>query len=176
MIEEEHMRRLITVVLAAALIFGIGIGTASAATNSLKQGTVGLSVDVNNDFILEGRFFVLNDLAILGQFGFGIKGEDGEGTDIGLGVGIRKYLRSEDLAPFVGGNIFYSSTEDGNVKDLSILGLFGAEYFLHKQFSVEGNVGFGYTSEETKNPVTGTKTTITNVGTARLGLSLNFYF
>ncbi len=175
-IEEEYMKRLVIVALSVALILGIGIGTAAAATTSLKQGTMGLSVDVNNDFVMEGRFFVQNDLAILADFGFGIKGDDGEGTDIGLGAGIRKYLRTEDLAPFVGGTVFYSSTQDGNVKNLAILGMFGAEYFLHKQFSVEGSVGFGYSSEETKNPVTGASTTVTNIGTERLGLSLNFYF
>ncbi len=169
------MRRLIIVVLSIALIFGIGIGTAAAATTSLKQGTAGISVDVNNDFVLEGRYFVMDDMAVLGQFGFGIKGDDGKGTDIGLGVGIRKYLRMEDLAPFVGGTIFYSSTQDGDVKDFALLGIFGAEYFLYKQFSVEGSVGFGYSSEDTKNAA-GTTTTITNFGTQRFGLALNFYF
>ncbi len=169
------MRRLVIVVLSIALILGIGIGTAAAATTSLKQGTVGISVDVNNDFVLEGRYFLMDDLAVLGQFGFGIKGDDGKGTDIGLGVGIRKYLRQEDLAPFIGGSFFYSSTQDGDVKDLSLLGIFGAEYFLHKQFSIEGNVGLGYSSEDTKNAA-GTTTTITNFGTQRFGLALNFYF
>ncbi len=169
------MRRLVIVVLSVALISGIGIGTAAAATTSLQQGTVGISVDVNNDFVLEGRYFVMNDLAVLGQFGFGIKGDDGSGTDIGLGVGIRKYLRTEDLAPFVGGTIFYSSTQDGDLKDFSLLGIFGAEYFLHKQFSIEGSVGIGYSSEDTKNAA-GATTTITNVGTQRFGLGLNFYF
>jgi hypothetical protein len=175
MIKEARMRRLVSVVLGIALIFGIGIGTAAAATNSLKEGTLGLSVDVNNDFILQGRYFILNDFAVLGEFGFGIKGDDGEGTDIGLGVGIRKYLRTEDLAPFVGGTIFYSSTQDGDLKNFALLGIFGAEYFLHKQFSVEGSVGLGYSSEETKNAA-GTTTTITNFGTQRFGLALNFYF
>ncbi len=168
------MKRLVIVVLAVALIFGIGIGNASAA-NSLKQGSAGMSVDVNNDFVLSGRFFVLNDLAVIGQFGFGIKGEDGEGTDFGIGGGVRKYLKVDDLAPFVGGNIFYRTTNDGDVTSLSVLGIFGAEYFLHKQFSVEGTVGFGYLRDETTNAA-GTKTTVTTVGTQRLGLSLNFYF
>src|SRR5512135_1721865 len=125
MIEEENMKRFVIVILAVALIFGISIGNASAA-NGLKEGQVGMSVDVNNDFILSGRYFLMKDLAVIGQFGFGINGNDGDGSDIGIGVGIRKYLTTtEDLAPFVGGTIFYSSTEEGlnqvDQKDLSIL-------------------------------------------------------
>jgi len=168
------MKRLVIIVLAVAMIIGIGIGSASAA-NGLKQGQVGMSVDVNNDFILSGRYFVMNDLAIIGQFGFGVKGEDGEGTDFGIGGGVRKYLKIDDLAPFVGGTIFYRTTEDGDVNNLAVLGEFGAEYFLHKQFSVEGSVGFGYLRDETTSAA-GTKTTVTTVGTQRFGLSLNFYF
>lgn len=168
------MKRLVIVILAVALIFGISIGSASAA-NGLKQGQVGMSVDVNNDFVLSGRYFVMDDLAVIGQFGFGIKGEDGKGTDIGIGGGVRKYLSKDDLAPFVGGTIFYRSTNDSDVTSLAVLGEFGAEYFLHKQFSVEGSVGFGYLRDETTNGA-GTTTTVTTVGTQRVGLSLNFYF
>ncbi len=177
MIKEDIMKRFVIALLATAFILGIGIGSASAASSStsLKQGEVGMSVDVNNDFVLSGRYFILNDLAVIAQFGFGIKGEDGEGTDIGIGGGVRKYLRTDDLAPFVGGSIFYRSTQDGDVKNLAVLGEFGAEYFLHKQFSVEGSVGFGYLRDETTNAV-GTTTTVTTVGTQRFGLSLNFYF
>jgi hypothetical protein len=177
MLEEENMKRFVIVILAVALIFGISIGKASAA-NGLKQGQFGMSVDVNNDFILSGRYFLMNDLAVIGQFGFGINGDDGDGTDIGIGAGIRKYITKDDLAPFVGGTIFYRNTEEGlnqvDQKDLSILAEFGAEYFLHKQFSVEGSVGLGYLSRETK--FAGTTTTVTTFGTQRLGLSLNFYF
>ncbi len=173
-LEEENMKRLVIAVLAGALIFGIGIGTASAA-NGLKAGQVGMSVDVNNDFVLSGRYFFTDDLALIAQFGFGIKGDDGSGTDIGLGASVRKYLSTkEDLAPFVDGNIFYKSTEDGDVTSLAVLAEFGAEYFLHKQFSVEGRIGFGYQRDETT--FAGTTTTITTVGTQRFGLSLNYYF
>src|SRR5512146_2579810 len=111
MIEEETMKRLVIVILAVALIFGISVGNASAA-NGLKEGQVGMSVDVNNDFILSGRYFLTNDLAVIGQFGFGINGNDGDGTDIGIGASVRKYITKDDLAPFVAGTIFYRSTEE----------------------------------------------------------------
>ncbi len=124
----------------------------ASAANSLHEGTIGFNIDAvnsSNSFILTGKYFVLNDLAVLAGFGFGAKGGDASGTDFGIGAGVRKYLKTEDFAPFAGGSIFYSTTKDGDQKDFSLLGEFGAEYFLHKQFSVEGSIGFGYTSSET---------------------------
>ena len=172
------MKRFFAIVLATAvMIVGIGIGAASAA-NSLKQGSAGLSVDVNDDFIISGRFFVMDDVAVLAGLGFGVKGGDADGTDFGILVGARKYLKVDDFAPFVGGTLFYSTTQDGDDKDLSVLGVLGAEYFMHKQFSIEGNVGFGYLSQERRVAAGTTTTTFkeTTIGTQRFGVSLNFYF
>jgi len=65
---------------------------------------------------------------------------------------------------------------------MSIIGEFGAEYFLHRQFSVEGSIGFGYTSSETETTTgTGAGAVTTNfkdttIGTQRVALSFNFYF
>ena len=119
----------------------------------MKEGTIGFNVDTinsNDSFVISGKYFVLKDIAVLAGFGFGAKGGDAKGTDLGIGVGARKYLKTGDFAPFAGGSIFYSNTKDGNQKDMNIMGEFGAEYFLHRQFSVEGSVGFGYTSSETE--------------------------
>jgi hypothetical protein len=128
------------------------------------------------------KYFVLRNLAVLAGFGFGAKGGDAKGTDLGIGVGIRKYLKLDDFAPFAGAGLFYSTTKDGDQKDMSILGEFGAEYFLHRQFSVEGSVAFGYTSSETETTTgagTGAVTTNvkdTTIGTRRVAISFNFYF
>jgi len=175
------MKKIVVVALALVMVMGIGIGSASAA-NSLKQGTFGMNVDVNEDFVLTGKFLIMNDLAVLAAFGIGIKGADGDGTDVGVGGGVRKYLKVDDFAPFVGGTLFYRTTDDGDVKNLSLMAEFGAEYFLHKQFSFEGKVGFGYTQQETKTTTTtaaGAVTTnnkVTNIGTDRATISFNFYF
>jgi hypothetical protein len=190
------MKKLTVVVLTLVLAATIWPGSASAA-NSLKQGTMGFNVDVNNNafglnsdvdnnFVLTGKYFIANDLAVLAGFGIGIRGADAKGVDLGLTAGARKYLRLDDFAPFVGGEFFYSSTRDGDAKDFSLLGEAGVEYFLHKQFSIEGKVGFGYTSRETTTSTTTAqagflvKTTTTeratDVGTERLGISFNFYF
>jgi hypothetical protein len=169
------MKKIVIVIAAMAMVLSIGIGSVSAA-NSLKAGTIGINVDAfnsNDSFVISGRYFVLKDLAVLAGFGFGAKGGDADGTDVGISGGIRKYLKIDDFAPFVGGTIFYSKTQNGDQKDTGIMAEFGAEYFLHGQFSVEGGVGFGYTSSKTKTATTFKDTTI---GTQRVALSFNFYF
>ena len=168
------MKKLMVVALMTVVMIG-AFATNSPAANGLKQGAFAFGVNVDDDFVLTGRYFVAQDLAILALFGLGQHGGDSSGTDFGLGVGIRKYLSTEDFAPFFGGVINYrKSTREDDLKEASIMGIFGAEYFFEKRFSVEGNVGFGYTSTETTPGATTRRDT--NLGTQRFGLSLNFYF
>jgi len=120
-------------------------------------------------------------MAILGGFGLRIAGGDAKGTDIGFIAGVRKYLKTDDFAPFVGGRFDYTSTNDSNTKNMGIVAEAGAEYFLAKQFSLEGRVGFGYTSQEVKTtstafPFTSTTTKATYIGTGTAAISANFYF
>ena len=174
------MKKGVIVALVMAMVMGIWIGNASAA-NSVQKGTIGFNLNAVNSsdsFVLTGKYFVLKDMAILAGFGFGVKGGDADGTDFGIGAGLRKYLKIDDFAPFAGGGIFYSTTRDGDQKDVSIIAEFGAEYYLHKQFSVEGSIGFGYTSSETETTVGAVKNKYkdTTIGTQKAALSVNFYF
>lgn len=166
------MKRTIVLVSTLVMLMGFGIGSALAA-NSLKAGTIGLNADVNDDFVITGKYFLADNLALLAGFGFGAMGGDASGTDIGLLVGVRKYLKADDFAPFAGGRFEYRSTLDSNQKDLVLMAEAGAECFLSKQFSIEGSVGFGYVSSETK---TATTYKSTDIGTQKAGLSVNFYF
>ncbi len=174
----------ITPVVVAALALAISASSAYAA-NSLSKGTMGLNVGVggfsslnpttgmseDGGFIVNGKYFIQSDMAILGGFGFGARGGDtAKGTDVGLIVGARKYLRVADFAPFVGGRLTYTSTQDATVKTTQIMGEGGAEYFLAKQFSFEGRAGFGYESIDAG----GVKNT--RFGTTTLGIGFNFYF
>jgi hypothetical protein len=181
------MKKFVLVVLVAALFLGIGIQNASAATGakkvvsappseeySLKRGTFGFGVDTGSDMFVNGRYLVMDDLAILVGFGLGIKGADAKGTDIGIGAGVRKYFKINELAPFVGGAVVYSSTNDSNVKRLGVLVQGGAEYFLSKHFSFEGTISLGYASDEQKN--NNVKQKVSNVGTTRETVGFNFYF
>ncbi len=168
------MKRMAVASALVVMILAIGIGSASAE-NSLKQGSLGMGVTVDDEFFLSGRYFVMNDLAVLAKFGVGAKGGDAEGTDIAVGAGVRKYLKTADFAPFVGGELFYERTDDGAYKEWDVFAELGAEYFLHKQFSVEGTVAFGYQSIETE---TGPGTTFkeTTFATHRFGIGFNLYF
>ncbi len=172
----------ITPVVVAALALAISASSAYAA-NSLSKGTMGLSIGSgvgfnpftnqpeDAGFIVNGKYFVQSDLAILGGIGFGARGGDtAKGTDTGLIVGARKYLRVADFAPFVGGRLTYTSTSNATIKTTQIMGEGGAEYFLAKQFSFEGRVGFGYESIDAG----GVKNT--RFGTTTVGIGFNFYF
>ncbi len=103
-------------------------------------------------------------------------------TDVGFMAGARKYLKTEDLAPFVGARFQYLSTQQGtgtgatDVTDFTLEAEAGAEYFLAKQFSLEGSVGFGYSSSESQLVSGGPSTKATSLGTTTFNVAANFYF
>jgi hypothetical protein len=180
------MKRTVIVALVAVLMMGIGIGNASAA-NSLSAGTVGINITTSpDDLLINGKVFVANSVALLAGLGFGAKGGDAKGTDFAVLIGARKYFGNADFVPFAGGGIEYRATEDSTFKQTAVVGQFGAEYFLNKQFSIEGNVGFGYTAEEKESTTTTvvgatvvttkSKVKATNIGTHSSAVSVNFYF
>jgi len=167
------MKKIASIVAALALAIS---ASGAYAANNLSKGTMGLNIGTgtgaeDGGFIINGKYFIQSDMAILGGFGFGsLGGDTAKGTEIGLIVGARKYLKVADFAPFVGGRLTYTSTEDGTFKQTSFLGEAGAEYFLAKQFSFEGRVGFGYEAVDAggaKNNRFGTRT---------FGIGFNFYF
>jgi hypothetical protein len=164
------MKKIVTLALAAALFMGIGVQNAAAA-NSLAQGSFSLGVDTSSDAILKAKYLISSDLAIVGGIGIGILGKDAKGTNISILGGARKFFKVADFAPFAGGAFQYDSYNDSNNTDITVYAEGGAEYFLAKQFSVEGAVNFGYKSTEVKN---GAKTSY--IGTRRAAVGFNFYF
>jgi hypothetical protein len=118
----------------------------------------------------------MNDLAVLA--GFGVQGSTGDldSNFFSISAGVRKYLSSDDFAPFVGGKFSYENEKIDALgihkTAVDLLGVFGAEYFLHKQFSIEGSVGLGFGSVDDKN----TGKSYTSFGTRTVGVSANFYF
>lgn len=169
--------------VGATLAMALAASSASAA-NSLNAGTIGLNVDTNQDFVVNGKYLVSKDMAILGGFGLRMMdsgaANNSKSNDLGFMVGARKYLKSDDFAPFVGGRLAYKSTRDfgtaNDVTDMQLYAEVGAEYFVGKQFSVEGRVGFGYQSTKFTPVVGGTSTTASGIGTNAFNLSANFYF
>lgn len=173
------MKKIVMAGTALALVMAAG---SALAANSLNSGTFGLNVPVitanstTNNFIsnpiISGRYFVANSMAVLAGFGFNSGGPSGASTTtFALQGGFRKYLKTDDLAPFVGGILQYESTSSNPASTaLTVAAEGGAEYFLARQFSVEGKVAFGYQS----NDNAGAKTTY--FGTTTANLSVNFYF
>jgi hypothetical protein len=172
------MKKLIVVAVALVMVMGL-VGGASAA-NSLREGTKGFSVGFGNSiagetgFIdLSGRYLISNDMALLAGFGYESHSGDADGSYMSLALGIRSYLKNDDFAPFIQGKFRFETQDIAGDTDAFDFSLgFGGEYFLNKQFSVEGNVGvgFGVLSNNTTN--------LDDVyfGTRTVGVSANFYF
>jgi hypothetical protein len=170
------------IALAGATLALVIVSGSVFAANSLNAGTIGLNIPVitststtNTNIhnpLISGRYFIARDMAVLGGFGFNSGGPSGNSTTtFALMGGVRKYLKVDDFAPFAGAFLAYESTSSNpSATSMTIAAEGGAEYFLAKQFSVEGKVNFGYQSSESA----GTKSTYFGTATANLGL--NFYF
>lgn len=172
----------------AALVLAISGGSASAAPTA---GAFGINVDLTSsttplgtpsNFLVEGRYLITKDMAVLAGAGLQMNDSgavtNNKYTNTGIMGGFRKYLKPEDLSLFIGGKLQYLSTRQAtnDVTDFVLMAEAGAEYFLGKQFSLEGSVGAGYASRESK-PVGGAiSTKATSFGTATFNVSANFYF
>jgi len=173
--------------VGATLTLAMVAGSAMAA-NSLNAGSMGLNVPVITtgsvtnfnvtDPIITGRYFLAKDLAVLGGLGFVSGGPSGNSTTtFALLGGVRKYLRTDDFAPFVGGFLKYETTSSSpSANATTIAAEAGAEYFMAKQFSVEGKVTLGYRSQQDNTGVNNASVTSTYFGTTTANLGLNFYF
>jgi hypothetical protein len=186
-------------IVAVVVVMMMGLAGSAFAANSLAQGSKGISVGFGNDVFsqpnmptgpvtntqnpvvdISGRFFVSKDVALTLGAGLQMNSGDSEGTYLSLSFGARKYLNTNDLAPFVGGQLSYTAYDAKNaagakIADATIfdlVGFFGAEYFFNKQFSVEGafGLGLGQVSDDQNNIDT------TYIGTRTLGVKANFYF
>jgi hypothetical protein len=70
-------------------------------------------------------------------------------TDLGAGIGLKKYLTDrKQFQPFVGGrfgfNHYSNDTPVGDTEDtrFGVTAVLGGEYFITRQISVEGEIGF----------------------------------
>lgn len=167
---------------------------ASASGGALAAPTAksfGLNIDLTTPstplgspsvFMLEGRYAFSKDMSVLAGIGLQMvdtgQATNNKATNIGLMGGIRKYLETNDYAPFFGGRLQYMTTRQGanDVTDFVLMAEFGAEYFLGKQFSLEGSVGAGYTSRKSEPVAAPGSTTATAFGTTTYNLSANYYF
>lgn len=177
------MKKLTTHFAAAAIL---ALSNTAFAENSLQAGSTALNLsvfdgtadnaifstalDTSELYIISGKYFLSDTSALTGGIGLGVNGGDANGTNFGVRLGIRKYLSNADFAPFMGGFVGHSSTQDDDVKITKIMGEFGAEYFFNKRLSIEGAARAGYVTYEV-GTFDGNY-----LGTASAGVSFNFYF
>jgi hypothetical protein len=189
-------------IIAVVVLMAAALAGSAFAANSIAQGSKGISVGMGdslfthkvaptdtagfnissgNDVVdISGRFFVGKDVALMLGAGLQLNSGDAEGTYLSLSFGARKYLSTNDFAPFVGGQLSYVMADGDNaagvtVYDVSIFdlaALFGAEYFFSKNFSLEGAIGVGL--GQWNNDVNNTDGTY--LGTRTVGVHANFYF
>jgi hypothetical protein len=186
------------IVVAVVVVMMMALSGNAFAANSIAQGSKGISVGMGDSVFghpnfplgdaaatqnpvvdISGRFFVAKDVALTLGAGLQMNSSDAEGTYLSLSFGARKYLSTNDFAPFVGGQITYVTwdakvngvkTADATIFDLAAF--VGAEYFFSKNFSVEGaiGIGIGQATDDQRNIDT------TYIGTRTVGVHANFYF
>jgi hypothetical protein len=185
------------VALGVAVVMLCLVGSAEAA-NSLQQGAMALSIGVGDSALnhvadptgkdqqtpvvdISGRYFLEPDVALTAGMGFQVNTGDLDGTYWSFNVGVRKYLREQDFAPFIGGQFSYISYNASlpypvgtyaDYKAYEFDGIVGFEYFFANQVSIEGSVGlaFGHGTNNASNAST------TYLGTRSFGIMANFYF
>lgn len=180
--------------LALVLAAGSAVAapaTASVGGNGPSAGSFGINVPLasrtlsngQGDFLLTGSYHVSKSIAVVAGFGLQMTDSgaatNNTATNIGLMGGARYYLKTDELAPFVGGRLQYASTKDGAATAytmLTIAGELGAEYYLSKQFSLEGSAAFGYASSDAKAAGATTSVKSSVIGTTMINVSANFYF
>jgi hypothetical protein len=184
-------------IVAVVVVMMAGLAGSAFAANSLAQGSKAISVGmgdslfshtfspqaqgyINNVVDISGRYFIAKDMALYGGFGLQLNSGDYDGTYFSFAVGVRKYLSMNDFAPFIAGQFAYATVDakqngtkfvDQSVFDIA--GLFGAEYFFSKNFSVEGSIGIGVGQYNDDLPGGGDSTYL---GTRTVGVQANFYF
>ena len=179
------MKKFLFVSIVAGMVMVLGIGSAFAAGTgtSLKAGTFGFNVGFGDSslgntgvIMISGKYFLENDVALIAGVGFQASSGDLDANYFGISAGVRKYLRIDEFAPFVEGRFSYvTETIDINGIDrdtFDVSALFGAEYFLNRQFSIEGSVGLGFGSVNDNI----SNNDYTYFGSRTVGVSANFYF
>jgi len=187
-----------SLVLGAVLMMLCAAGSTALAANSLQPGSMGLSIGVGDSALnhvaeptgrdqqnpvvdISGRYFLDSDVALTAGLGFQVNTGSLDGTYWSFNMGVRKYLKIQDFAPFVGGQFSYISYNASlpapvgtyaDYKAYEFDGIVGFEYFFANQVSIEGSVGLAF--GHGKNDVSNASTTY--LGTRVFGIQANFYF
>ena len=177
--------------VGAALALAMATGSASAG-NGTTAGNFGINVAfapevsaIPVDYFVNGKYFITKSMAVMAGVGLQINDSgaaaNSQSTNVGIMGGFRYYLKTDDLAPFVGGRLRYASARvgAGMANDVSAFELgvqMGAEYYFNPKFSVEGSFMLGYASADSKPVGGGASVKQTSFGSSMPTVSANFYF
>ncbi|MDI6809755.1 MAG: hypothetical protein QME66_12365 [Candidatus Eisenbacteria bacterium] len=162
-----------------ALFLSLGllilVTVAASAENSLEAKNKALVFSTSSSTALAGKYMLASDMAVnvsVGYMSAGISGS--KSTLLSIGGGVAKYLKTEDVAPYVGAGVGFgtSSPPVGDSQTtFSLAGIFGVEAFIMKNVSVSGNAQLGFSSISNWS---GTKSYST-MGTAMTAFMVTIY-
>ena len=179
--------------VGTTLALAIAAGSTSAASAAPAAGPVAGNFGINVafapevsaiplDYFVNGKYFISKNMAVLAGVGLQLNDSgapaNSKSTNVGIMGGFRYYLKTDELAPFVGGRLRYASARVG-ANDVSAFELgvqMGAEYYFSQHFSVEGSFMLGYSSADAKPVGGGTSVKATSFGSSMPTVSANFYF
>ena len=191
--------RVTTGLAACVLLMAVNAGAQTSASQPIPfeepGNRIGITMGYPSSF---GVVWELNDrLALRPELSFsvgtsegtaaGVTGTSSDTWTVGFGVSALIYLKQWDaLQTYVAPRFTYSrgtSTVEsafGGDSDLksegfTLNGLFGAQYALHRRFSVFGEVGVGFSDGETTLSGIDGKTETSTFGT-RTGVGVIFFF
>lgn len=151
------MKRIALFTLFAMLSFSISCFA--------QKGKWGLSM--TNANTIGAAYFLEDNMRLGAEVGFQSVSNGGSSTDLSVGVGLWYYLaKVENLNTFVGGGIGFGSNSGGGQtsSSLSIMGQYGAEYWVSSKIGVNGYIGVGYGSSGPSGAKTSTLSTISGIG------------
>ena len=140
------MKRALFLVLGLLIL----VAAAASAENSLEAKTKALVVTPNGSTALSGKYMLSSDMGVNVSFGFMSAGVSGStSSTFSVGGGIQKYLKTGDVAPYVGAGVgfgTYSPPVGDSQTTISLAGMFGVEAFILKNLSLSGQIQLGYSS------------------------------
>ncbi len=124
-----------------------------------QSGKFGFGVSAFDNLVLTGRYWLGGDIALDAGFGF-----TSEFTDVFVLAGglIKTIGGAENVYPYLGGRLVIAAVEAPSDDEISLVGVFGAEFFAVRRFSLIGesrlvinlNDTNGNTSLETRAALT----------------------
>ena len=145
------MKKIVLVILAAALVSSLAFaeGAAAAGQIGLQAGVVFTGTALGNAGDVGAKYMITDAIALRAALGLLNISSGGDSTTLfDLGVGFEYHFGGKGgVSPYAGAEISYSGASvpvGDNPSQFGVVGVFGAEYFFSSNFSWagEGRLGF----------------------------------